>query len=226
MPMLPQTSDIGLENQQASAHQRLHKLISYVFEPSLVATPFIFAVVYTRRHTFTLDLQSVYLILSFFGAVVPVLYTITLYKLNKISSIFYSRRADRIYFYPLMIGCEVGVFFFFAYASTSRALISAAFATIVVAVGLAIMTLWNKISYHVAGLGGALSIAVALIGEWGFVLLPVMVLVAYSRTRLREHTWLEVTIGGVYGIVSAALAYRMFSVYGSLFLDLLPGLSR
>lgn len=213
-------------DQATSAHDRLHKLISYVFEPSLVATPFIFAVVYTRRHTFALPLDTIYLILSLFGAVIPVLYTITLYKLEKIASIFYSRRSDRIFFYPLLIACESGVFFFFAYQSTSRALVSAAFATIVVAVGLAIMTFWHKISYHLAGLGGGLSIAVALIGQWGFVLLPVMVLVAYARVRLREHTWLEVTVGGIYGIVSSAIAYRAFSTYGSLFLDLLPGLRR
>ena len=212
--------------QATSTHDRLHKLISYVFEPSLVATPFIFAVVYTRRHTFALPLETIYLILSLFGAIIPVVYTITLYKLGKIASIFYSNRRDRLYFYPLLIACETGVFFLFAYQSTSRALVSAAFATIVVAVGLALMTFWHKISYHLAGLGGGLSIAVALIGESGFILLPVMVLVAYSRTRLREHSWLEVTVGGIYGIVSSAIAFQAFSTYGSLFLDLLPGLRR
>jgi hypothetical protein len=205
-----------------SEHDRLHKIISVVFEPSILGTPFILAVVYTRRHLFSLDLTAVYLLLSFFGAVLPVSYTLALYKLGRIESLFYSRRRDRIYFYPLLIFSEASVFLFFAYASTSRALMAAAFAALVVSAGLAALTFWHKISYHLAGLGGALSIAVALVGWPGFVLLPVMPLVAYSRVRLREHTWLEVTVGGLYGIVAAAAGFRWFTARGDWLLARLP----
>jgi membrane-associated phospholipid phosphatase len=207
-----------------STHARLHKLISFVFEPSLVATPFIFLFVYVRRHLFTLDLQTIYLVLSLFGAIIPATYTITLYRLGIISSVFYSRRRDRLWFYPLLIFCELGVFVLFAYSSTSMALTGAAFAAIAVGVGLALLTFWHKISYHLAGLGGALSITVAILGTWGFLTLPVMILVAYSRVRLREHTWLEVTVGGLFGIITAAAAFRFFMARGHLILELLPRL--
>ena len=205
-----------------SRHDRLHKLISVLFEPSILGTPFIFVVVYTRRHLFALDLQTVYLLLSFFGAVMPITYTIVLYKLGLISSLFYSRRRDRMYFYPLLIFSELNVFFLFSYVSSSRALMAAAFAALAVSTGLAALTFWHKISYHLAGLGGALSIAVALVGWPGFVLLPIMPLVAYSRVRLREHSWFEVTLGGVYGIVVAAAAFRWFSARGDWILAWLP----
>lgn len=208
-----------------SAHRTFHKAVSVLFEPSLVATPFIFAFVYTRRHLFTLDLQTIYLFLSAFGAIIPATYTIVLYKMGVISSMFYSHRRDRLYFYPLLVFCCVGVFLLFAYSSDSRALTGAAFAAIAVGVGLAVLTIWHKVSYHLAGLGGALSITVALLGNVGFFVLPIMLLVAYSRVRLREHTWLEVIIGGLYGMVCAAAAFRFFLARGDLILDLLPKLT-
>lgn len=201
-------------------HNGLHKLLSVVFEPSLVATPLIFTFVYTRRHLFTLDLATVYMVLGLFGAVIPGVYTVALYKAGRIGSLFYSRKRDRAYFYPMMLFCELCVFFFFAWASTSRALPGAAFAGIAVGAGLALLTPWHKVSYHVAGLGGGMSIALALLGAWGFVFLPIMVLVAYARVRLREHTWLEVTIGGLYGMVSAAVAYQWFLEHGDLLIAL------
>lgn len=218
MSTMPGTATLAAPSQ----HDRLHKLISVIFEPSILGTPFILAVVYTRRHLFSLDLQTVYLLLSFFGAILPVTYTVALYKLGRISSLFYSRRRDRVYFYPLLIFSELNVFLLFAYVSTSRALMAAAFAALVVSTGLALLTLWHKISYHLAGLGGALAIAVALVGWPGFVLLPVMPLVAYARVRLREHTWLEVTVGGLYGIVAAAAGFRLFMARGGWVLDRLP----
>lgn len=205
-----------------SRYHTLHKVISVVFEPSLVATPLILIFVYTRRHLFTLELPVVYLVLGMLGTVIPLAYTVALRKAGLISSLFYSRKSDRVYFYPMMLICEVVVFVFFAWFSTSRALPGAAFAGIIVSLGLAALTRWHKVSYHAAGLGGGLSIAVALVGPWGFVYLPMLALVAYSRVRLREHSWLEVTVGGTYGMISAAVGYRWFIDNGDLIINLLP----
>jgi hypothetical protein len=202
----------------------LHQVISFLFEPSVVATPLILLFVYTRRHTFSLDLWSIYLILALFGGVIPLLYTYMLRSRNYISSFSYSRRQDRVFFYPMLLVCVSSVFMLFVYTSTSHVLLAAAFAAFVAAAGLMMLTLWHKISYHLAGLGGIMAITVALVGLPGFALLPVMFLVAYSRRRLNEHTWLEVGVGGVYGIVSAAAAYRWFLAHGDWVIGRLPGL--
>jgi membrane-associated phospholipid phosphatase len=192
------------------AHQPLHRLISVVFEPSVVAAPLVAILIYVRRHTFELDLGLVFLALFLLGGLLPAVYSLSLRHWGVISSLFYSRRQDRLYFFPMLLLVELGIFVFFTAVTTSLALQAAAFAAFVVSLGLAILTIWNKISYHLAGLGGVMTLAVALVGLPGFALLPVMVLVAYSRRRLGEHTWLEVTVGGVYGIVTAALAYTWY----------------
>lgn len=204
-------------------HRRLHRFISYVFEPSLVAAPLMMLLIYTRRHLFTVPISTVYLWMGLFGAFIPVTYTLILYKFGRITSVFYTRRRDRIYFYPLILGCEFLIFMLLAYTTISRDLTSTAFAALATTFGLAILTAWQKISYHLAGLGGLFSIATALVGVAGFLVLPLMVLVAYSRTRLGEHTWLQVTVGGLYGMLAAALAFRWFHGTGYEYLAWLPG---
>lgn len=198
----------------------LHKIISLIFEPSVVAAPLVLVLVYTRRHMFSISLEMAYLGLALLSLIIPLIYTSTLYRLGVISSLFYSRREDRIYFYPMMLVCILGVFLFFGFTSTSKALLSASFAAMVVGFGLAVFTLWHKVSYHLAGLGGILSIALVLVGFKALVFLPLMVLVAYSRTRLGAHTWFEVTVGGVFGMVTSAVAFQWFYETGFGYLRL------
>lgn len=200
--------------------QSLHKLISLVGEPSVVAAPLVLILVYTRRHLFSIPLEMAYVGLALLALVIPLVYTTTLYRFGVISSYFYSRREDRIYFYPMMLACVLGVFLFFGFTSTSKALLSASFAALVVGFGLGILTLWHKVSYHLAGLGGIMSIAIVLVGSPALVFLPLMVLVAYSRTRLGAHSWFEVTVGGIFGMVVSAIAFQWFYQTGFGYLRL------
>ncbi len=206
-----------------SEHRRLHRIISYLFEPSLFSAPLVVLFVYVRRHLFTIPLELVVLGLVVLGAVIPLAYTGILVWTGRISGIFYARRRDRLYFYPMLLACEAAIFLLFAYTTSSMALRAAVFAMIAVSATLGVLTIWHKVSYHLAGLGGALSIAVALIGFEGLLVLPIMALVAYSRRRLDAHTWLEVTIGGTVGIVVSALGFRWFLTYGGVILAGIPG---
>ncbi|TWP37994.1 hypothetical protein [Leekyejoonella antrihumi] len=61
------------------------------------------------------------------------------------------------------------------------------------------VTLWWKISIHTACAGGVVAALTVLVSAWSIFLNPLVVLVGWSRVTLRDHTALQVIVGGVVG---------------------------
>jgi hypothetical protein len=78
----------------------------------------------------------------------------------------------------------------------------------VLAIALAVTLVW-KISIHVAVLAGAVVIIGQLFGASCIVLMPLVVLVAWSRVELREHTLAQVGGGVVVGVIGSVQPYLL-----------------
>ncbi|MFI1766091.1 hypothetical protein ACH41H_29100 [Streptomyces sp. NPDC020800] len=78
-----------------------------------------------------------------------------------------------------------------------------------VLLALLVITFFWKVSVHSAVASGALSILATVFGAWLLVLAPLVVLIGWSRIRLRCHTLGQVAVGALIGAAAGAPLYTL-----------------
>jgi hypothetical protein len=117
------------------------------------------------------------------------------------------RREERML--PLAIGaaCVLAAMLLVHVAGGGEATLKSLSAmAFVLAIALCVTRVW-KISIHVAAMAGAVIITIHLLGIACMLLVPLVLVVAWSRLELGEHTLPQVGAGAVVGIVGSAEAY-------------------
>ncbi len=71
---------------------------------------------------------------------------------------------------------------------------------------------YMKISIHVMGISGPLALFTFLFGFKMFMFLPILVLVAWSRIKLKCHSLAEVVAGGLLGFISVYFQLSLFLI--------------
>jgi hypothetical protein len=120
-----------------------------------------------------------------------------------------SRRQERAL--PLAIGAVsvMAAILLVHIAGGAQAVVDSLYAmAFVLAIGLGVTFIW-KVSLHVAAMTGAVIILGQLLGAVCVLLVPLVILVAWSRLELREHTLAQVGAGAVVGLVGTAQAYLL-----------------
>ncbi|MFD4567583.1 hypothetical protein ACFWOX_24895 [Streptomyces sp. NPDC058467] len=119
------------------------------------------------------------------------------------------RRQDRLVAGPLVLACvTAGTALLYALGApgTVRALVAAMLAVLLV---LLLITFWWKVSVHSAVAAGAVTVLSAVYGTGALALAPLVVLIGWSRVRLRCHTAAQVTVGV---LVGAGVAGPLFGL--------------
>jgi hypothetical protein len=119
------------------------------------------------------------------------------------------RREERAL--PLAVGAVsvISAIPFAHLAGAAHAVIESLYAMgFVLAIAL-VVTLVSKVSLHVAAMAGAVIIISQLLGAICILVVPLVVLVAWSRMELHEHTLGQVGAGLVVGVVGSAQAYLL-----------------
>jgi glucan phosphoethanolaminetransferase (alkaline phosphatase superfamily) len=119
------------------------------------------------------------------------------------------RRQERAL--PLAVGavCVVTAILLVQVAGAPRAVTASLGAmACVLAIALIATMIW-KVSLHAAAMAGAVVIVSQLLGAMCILLVPLVVLVAWSRLELREHTLAQVGAGVVVGVVGSMQAYLL-----------------
>jgi membrane-associated phospholipid phosphatase len=88
-----------------------------------------------------------------------------------------------------------------------RELVALVVAMIAGLVAVIAVTHWWKVSIHSAVSGGFLATLCLLFGPWALLGLPVLALVAWSRTVLDAHTWPQVLVGASIGAAAAVAVF-------------------
>lgn len=70
-----------------------------------------------------------------------------------------------------------------------------------------------KISIHAMGAAGPTAALVYAFGAAGFLMVPVIILVAWSRVKLKCHTIAQVVAGGLLGFISTYLQLLLLTKY-------------
>lgn len=106
-----------------------------------------------------------------------------------------SKREQR--FIPLLfgLGCMAAAFVLLYFLGTSRVLIATVTA-VIVACGISLLiTRYWKISLHLVGMAGAVTVFTLMFGPRLLLLSPLVALVAWARWQVRAHTALQALAG-------------------------------
>ena len=119
------------------------------------------------------------------------------------------RREERPLQLAIATACVVASIALVQLAGASAAVVVSLYAmAIVLGIALGVTFVW-KISLHVAALAGAVIITSHLLGMGCVLLIPLVVVVAWSRLELGEHTLAQVGAGAVIGVVGSTQAYLL-----------------
>ncbi|ANP52349.1 hypothetical protein AVL59_24900 [Streptomyces griseochromogenes] len=114
------------------------------------------------------------------------------------------RRQDRIVAAPgVMASVITGTVLLYGLEAPAEvtALVTAMLSVLL---ALLVITFFWKVSVHSAVASGALAILTSVFGPWMLVLIPLVVLIGWSRIRLSCHTVGQVTVGVLIGAAVSA----------------------
>ncbi|GCE32126.1 hypothetical protein KDA_76100 [Dictyobacter alpinus] len=215
--MAETTEDIQIEKGFAATAEtpgeKVAHRISVVANPLFVALP-LFLVVALHTAPDLLHALGWWLIIAVGITGAPFFFIRMGVKRGKYTDDHVSNRAQR--FVPLSFGliCMLLVFvllFFLAVPRLLLATVVAALATLAFAI---VITQFGKfkISLHMAGSAGAVTICILLFGPWLFVLAPLVILIGWARWKVRAHTVLQACAGTVLAALVTIAVLWLFGV--------------
>jgi len=141
------------------------------------------------------------------AVLLPLLHVIWLVKRGRVTDLHIRIREQRIRPLLVNLACAGLGWLVLVLAPAPDALATVAAAVWLQAAAILLITLRWKISVHSAAVAGATTIAWAILGT-GVPLLVTVPLIAWSRVKLRRHTWAQTVAGSFLGfaIFSAAAA--------------------
>lgn len=137
----------------------------------------------------------------FVMCVVPTVYVIILMKRGVFENFHVSDRRQRKYLFPVLILCfALTVYLLWRDAAIGRLVVATLAFGLPNVIFIAIISVRFKVSLHCAGIGGMLPAVAYPFGQPGLLTgVATLLLTAWSRVRLREHSTSEVIAGSVLG---------------------------
>lgn len=197
----------------SSPPDRIARWVSAVFNPLFIGIPVMIAIgiadVGLRLETTPTVLLAIFIMCG-----IPTLYVIVLMKKGIFHIFHVSDRRQRKYLFPVLIACfMLTVFVLWRDRAISRLIVAILAFGLPNVIFIALVSLWLKVSLHCAGIGGLLAASAYPFGWPGAAAgLAVLLVTAWSRVRLKEHTLPEVIAGAVIG--TASMAFELAAVFG------------
>ncbi|NWF90962.1 MAG: hypothetical protein HXY50_16065 [Ignavibacteriaceae bacterium] len=189
--------------------QKAARVISTIFiPPTLTLASFIF-LAFTFENDFKLRIVTVAVALLF-GAILQIASFVFFYKSKMINDIDVKQKFERtIPFYVSLIIFIIG---FIVLLTFKVNVISIAFWFCYISNTILVVLInkYIKLSIHAMGVSGPLALLVLLKSIFGFYLVLILILVGWSRIKLKVHTFAEVLTGTILGFVSVYLQLLIF----------------
>lgn len=185
----------------------LPKLISLVFSPFITAT-FTWGVVITEYASSATDFAKLFGLLLLTAVGVPSLYILHGVWKGSITDVHLKVRAQRFIPLSLAIASSLLLAFLYQWLDAPRELVVTAIIMTSVGVVFTAITLFWKISFHVAIFTAGVLILGGLVGWewlWGFVFLPAII---WARLKRRRHDIWQAL---------AAIAVAASTVFGMMY---------
>jgi membrane-associated phospholipid phosphatase len=191
---------------------RVARVISEVTNPLFVALP-IFLVIALGTSSDVVHALICWVITILGITLVPFLFILQGVRHGKYTDRHVSKREQRTI--PLLVGLSsVAVtFVLLLLLHASRPLLATIVSDLVVlAVTLVITRFW-KISLHLVGFAGAITVLVLLFGPIWLVLSPLVVVVAWARWQVRAHNPPQAIAGTVLAVIVTWLLFWLFQIH-------------
>ncbi len=187
--------------------------LSAIFNPLFIGIPVMLAIG-TAEMGIRWDATPTVLAAIFVMCVVPTVYVIVLMKRGVFRNFHVSDRRQRKYLFPVLIVCfAITVILLWRDPAIGRLVVAILAFGLPNIVVIALLSLRFKVSLHCAGLGGLLAAVPYPFGlPGGLTALLSLLLTAWSRVRLKEHTIAEVVAGSIIG--AASMAVELAMVFG------------
>ena len=194
---------------------RFAKIISYIFDGSVLVLPVFLAVCFYDKQNLAAIVPS-FLTAVIFLAVIPYMAILLLYKSGKVSDIQIPKRKERLF--PLLIvnTCVIAGFFVLIYVQPEKLLLSVYMIYLLVLPVISIITLFWKISFHASYITLFSIVYLIVFGKWAILTIPLIPLVGWSRIKLKRHTLAQV-LGGI--AVIGTISLTVFYITGYLSTD-------
>jgi len=178
---------------------RLARLISEVANPIFVAPPIFFVIaLHTAPNVMQALLWWVVAVVGISAA--PLLFILRGVRLGYFSDHHVSIREQRLVPLLFALGCVSFVFVLLLLLHASRPLLATVTAVLTVCIIATGITKYWKISFHLVGMAGAVTILWILFGPLAALLAPLVLLVAWARWRVGAHTPLQALAGTVLAV--------------------------
>ena len=190
---------------------RLAHLISEVANPIFVAPPIFFAIAVRTAP----DIQHALLwwMITVVGiSAAPLLFILRGVRLGHLSDHHVSIREQRIVPLLFALGCVICVFIILLLLHASYPLLAAMTAVLITGIIGTVITRYWKISFHLVGMAGAVTVLWILFGLLAALLTPTVLLVAWARWRVGAHTPLQALAGTVLAVSVAIGTCWLFGI--------------
>jgi hypothetical protein len=203
----------GFSSPIEGREEKLAHVISLLANPLFVAIPTLGIVAFSTAPNAGQAL--LWWMITLVMSIVPFFFIRRGVKRGHLSDVHVSRREQRLVPLLVGIGSVVIVYILLLVLHTSPAMIATLSAVIIVlGIAAAITKFWTKISFHLIGVAGAVTVFGILFGPLvGLLLAPLILLVGWARWLVRAHTPLQ-ALGGTVLAVSVTLAiFRLFGIF-------------
>jgi membrane-associated phospholipid phosphatase len=187
----------------------LAHVVSEISNPLLVALP-TFLIIALASAPDVLHALLWWIVAVLGISIAPLLFIWRGVRKGHLSDHHVSKREQR--FIPLLFGlaCMVAAFILLYVLSTSHVLIATVTAVIVACgISLLITRHW-KISLHLVGMAGAVTVFTLMFGPRFLLLSPLVALVAWARWQVRAHTALQALAGTVLAVSVTVAVFWLF----------------
>jgi membrane-associated phospholipid phosphatase len=184
--------------------KRLAERLSLILQPQAVAV-LLYALV---SFTFSRGLQALlfFVLGILFVSVFPTLFVLFLAHRGRVSDPDLPKREERFFPYLVIVGMYGVLFILFFFFSAPSPLLAITLCYVVVTFAGAIISLFWKISLHLAGIAGPVTaISLLLHPLWGLLYLLLLPL-GWARIYLKKHTPSQAVLGS---LLSAFLTYMI-----------------
>ena len=194
-----------------SSRERIAGIISEISNPLFIALP-TFLIIALRTAPDILHALLWWIVTVIGISVAPLLFILSGVRRGLFSDHHVSIREQR--FIPLFfgIGCMVIAFILLYFLGASH-ILTATITSVIVACAIAVViTKFTKISLHLVGMAGAVTVFVLLFGPLFLLLLPLILLVGWARWLVQAHTIPQAFAGTFLATSVTIITFWLFGI--------------
>jgi membrane-associated phospholipid phosphatase len=200
-----------LQQMQAENKRRIANLTSNILNPFLASLAIILLLSFESASGVFDALRWAFILMAI--AILPVfLMTIYLVRRGRLEGILTAIRGQRTVIYLLSLVCSAAGYLVLLFCGAPL-MLRAAFATGLAGVVLfTVINLWWKISLHTAMVAALVTVLAILYGWVATAGVLLVLLVAWARLELKQHSPAQVVVGAVLSALIVAAGFYLFGL--------------